>query len=208
MNLKIVFPLFCILISCTLSPFSTAADSNNGASLYQVVPESWRAEVISFPLPFAPDLPLEGVEELRFAPGMFEAESDTYFTYTFIWWLTGERRFAADEMERLLLEYFGGLYLAVSKKEEKDVSGFRVGMEAMPAPVGTEDDRERYQGRVDWIDPLVTEEELVLNLKVWRWYCDEEDRTAVFFALSPRPTSDGIWESMEKQKAGQCREEE
>jgi len=35
------------------------------------VAEGWRKETIPFPLEFARDLPFSGVEELRFAPGMF-----------------------------------------------------------------------------------------------------------------------------------------
>src|SRR5262249_653024 len=44
------------------------------AKLEWPLPEGWRSETIPFPLDFARDLPLEGVEELRFAPGMFKTD--------------------------------------------------------------------------------------------------------------------------------------
>ena len=40
-------------------------------------PEGWRTETIPFPLEFAPELEYEGLEELRFAPGMFDAAAAT-----------------------------------------------------------------------------------------------------------------------------------
>src|SRR5688500_2734436 len=45
------------------------------------VPAGWRTETIPFPLGFAPTLPYTGIEELRFAPGMFKAGSDDFWTY-------------------------------------------------------------------------------------------------------------------------------
>lgn len=46
-------------------------------------PADWNRERIEFPLGFAPDIALEGVEELRFAPGMFKRGSETHWTYLF-----------------------------------------------------------------------------------------------------------------------------
>ncbi len=68
--------LTCLLL---LMPSGLPADT-----LYQTAPSDWRPEVIPFPLGFAPDLGLEGVEELRFAPGMFDAKAADYFSYCFV----------------------------------------------------------------------------------------------------------------------------
>src|SRR3954468_9210935 len=40
----------------------------------------WKTETIPFPLDFAPTIPLQGVEELRFAPGMFKPEAPGYWS--------------------------------------------------------------------------------------------------------------------------------
>ena len=53
-------------------------------------PEGWRTETIPFPLEFAPELDYEGVEELRFAPGMFTEGAEDYWTYAFVWWLPSD----------------------------------------------------------------------------------------------------------------------
>ena len=183
---------------------STEVNAQQDVSLYQYAPAQWRAEVIPFPLPFAPGLKLEGVEELRFAPGMFEPSSETYFTYTFIWWLKGQPQLGPVELERHLLQYFRGLYAAVSKKDEKDVSSFSVRIKQAQSSASTELSKEHYQGSVSWTDPFTTEEKIALNLKLWRWYCRDEDRSAVFFALSPKPYAHANWKIMGGQKAGQC----
>src|SRR5688500_6206534 len=53
------------------------------------VSPGWRTETIPFPLPFAPELPHRGLVELRFSPGMFKADSEELWTYSFVWWLEG-----------------------------------------------------------------------------------------------------------------------
>ena len=53
-------------------------------------PKGWRSERIPFPLSFAPAMKYQGFEELRFGPGMFQPESETYWTYGFFWWLEGK----------------------------------------------------------------------------------------------------------------------
>ena len=45
------------------------------APILPPAPEGWRHERLAFPLDFAPDIELEGYEELRFAPGMFDPGS-------------------------------------------------------------------------------------------------------------------------------------
>ena len=131
-------------------------------------------------------------------------KNETYFTYTFIWWLKGEHRLTAAELRSHLLQYFRGLYKAVSKKEEKDVSRFSAEIEKISPQDATDGGKEQYRGHVAWVDPFVTEEKLVLNVKVWRWYCGAEGRSAMFFALSPKPYEHANWQLMESQEAGRC----
>ncbi len=180
---------------------ATDAIGDEPSSLYQQAPDDWRAEVIPFPLEFAPEIKLQGVEELRFAPGMFDADSETYFTYTFVWWLEGKYEFSSEALEQLLLSYFQGLYKAVSK-QQKDFSQFSVSLSSL-ARVG--EPPSIYAGQIDWIDPFTTEERLLLNLRADRWFCREDEHTAVFFRLSPQPYIHDNWQVMTEQQAGQCR---
>lgn len=167
-------------------------------TLYQSAPEDWRAEVIEFPLEFAPSIDLTGVEELRFAPGMFDKDSDTYFTYTFVWWLEGSHHISDKQLSEYMLAYFQGLYKAVSS-EQQDVSGFS-------AEFHSSDDDSYSVGSVNLIDPFSTEENVNLHVLVNQWLCEEQKKSAVFFRFSPSPLGSTNWQAMEKQKAGECTE--
>ena len=175
-----------------------------GATLFQQSPADWRPEVIPFPLGFAPDIDYKGVEEIRFAPGMFKPETDTYFTYAFVWWLEGQPTIDQARLQDDLLKYFRGLYQAVSKKETKQVDSFSVKIE----PDGSLDEdglkKIRYRGEVRWVDPFVTEQGLTLNLRISHWDCPAKDRTAVLFLATPRKDGDAVWDTLAGIKAGAC----
>ncbi|MEM7393198.1 MAG: hypothetical protein AAF492_12705, partial [Verrucomicrobiota bacterium] len=47
-------------------------------------PKGWFGERIALPTGFAPDMTLKGVEEIRFAPGMFKPDAADFFTYVFV----------------------------------------------------------------------------------------------------------------------------
>jgi len=72
------------------------------------MPEGWQHETIPFPLEFAPDLPYRGVEELRFAPGIFKPDQAGYWSYAFVWWLDGKPALGAAELNASLERYFAG----------------------------------------------------------------------------------------------------
>lgn len=175
-----------------------------GASLFQQSPADWKAEVIPFPLGFAPDIDYKGVEELRFAPGMFKPETDTYFTYAFVWWLEGRPLIDAARLQDDLLKYYRGLYQAVSKKETKQVGSFAVKIE----PDGSSDEDKvrkiRYRGEVRWVDPFVTEGDVSLNLRIFHWVCAGQDRTVVLFLATPRKDGHAVWDTLSSIKAGAC----
>lgn len=181
------------LISLMLCAFAAWAQET---TYYQEAPDDWRGEVIPFPLGFAPEIPLKGLEELRFAPGMFKAEQPDYFSYTFLWWLEGKPTLSTTDLEAHLMAYYVGLYKAVSKKAEKKTDHFKVSVSQGKG--GT------YTGTIDWVDPFVTEKPLKLHMKIRRWRCEAQEREALFFELSPQPTSHEVWQVMGAQKAGTC----
>jgi len=89
-----------ILAIMLLIPAAIGAQEENSIPLpfYMPVPDGWRAETIPFPLDFAPELNYEGLEELRFAPGMFDADSEDFWTYAFIWWIPEETSIDPDSL--------------------------------------------------------------------------------------------------------------
>ena len=174
------------------------------ASLYTQVPDDWRAEVIPFPLPFAPEIPYGGREELRFAPGMFTAGAEDYFTYSFLWWLQGKPTIDHQNLQQHLSAYFRGLYQAVSKKESKDTTTFQVRVTATREPAWVPGAEQNFRITVRWIDPFVTEKELDLNLMAAQWFCPDQNHTAVYFMVSPQNSGHPLWQTMKAMNAGRC----
>ena len=60
-------------------------------------PDDWRKESFPFPLQFAPGIPYQGMEYLRFHPGWDQFADETGFSYVVLWdvrrcpWATGSR---------------------------------------------------------------------------------------------------------------------
>jgi hypothetical protein len=79
------------------------------------VPTGWKNETIPFPLDFAPSLAHKGVEELRFAPGMFDPAAPGYWSYAFYWKLEDAAQLDAKQLGSELTAYFAGLIKAVDK---------------------------------------------------------------------------------------------
>lgn len=188
------------------------------ATLFQEAPEDWRPEVIPFPLGFAPEIPYRGREELRFSPGMYDADSEMYFTYAFVWWLDESPELEPESLREDLIDYFAGLYQAVAEKEASGEAEVSVALEEVDAvedlpdrrgawvPESGEDARH-YHGVVDWVDPFVTQKPVKLNWKAASWLCSDSDRTAWFVLLSPQPFDHEVWSKLGALRAGDCQEE-
>jgi hypothetical protein len=80
------------------------------------VPAGWRTETFAFPIEFAPALHHRGVEELRFAPGMFEPGSPGYWSYAFVWRLDDAAELTPEALAAELTAYYVGLEKALDDK--------------------------------------------------------------------------------------------
>lgn len=83
------------------------------------VPAGWKSETIPFPLEFAPGISHRGVEELRFAPGMFDPASRGYWSYAFVWRTDDPATLAAPILAAELTIYFRGLIAAVDQTKHQ-----------------------------------------------------------------------------------------
>jgi hypothetical protein len=156
------------------------------------VPAGWRSESIPFPLGFAPTLPYAGVEELRFAPGMFTAGSDEFWTYAFVWWLQGDVAIDAAKLNADLAAYFSGLSVAVEQRENFDPHEAAAVAKLSPAD-STEAGVARWVGAVSAYDAFVTHARVELNLEVRVFRCAAQDRTVALFTVSPQPGGHVVW---------------
>lgn len=156
-------------------------------------PDSWRKESFQFPLQFAPSIPYEGSEHVRFAPDWTEFSSDRGFTYVFLWDIK-RRNPEPQELERSLNVYFDGLMEAVTKARKIADPGTVSSASLHPiAPVAGW--AAGYGGRLWTWNGFSGGEPLVLHLEVTHRPCDP-DRTQVFFALSRAARSHAAWDEL------------
>ena len=167
------------------------------------VPDGWRKETIFFPLGFAKELPFSGVEEIRFAPGMFKPGEEGFWSYAFVWWLDGRPSLGAGELEGALKRYFAGLITDVAKEKGYpiDPSRFAASVHAVPQPPAKLGHAvSAFAGTVDSYDAFATGEPIVLNVEVWVWDCGNAGKRVAMVLASPKPESERIWGALRERR--------
>lgn len=157
-------------------------------------PDGWRFERLDFPLEFAPDLKLEGFEELRFAPGMFDPESESYFSYALAMQIDNREEVDLEFVQDLFQEYFTGLCGAVA--ESRDLT---LDLSQIATSVKVQD--ETWFVTVSMFDAFGSGQPLILNLRVTR-HDSKSDKGLVLLGLaSPAESTAEIWTQLDQFRA-------
>ncbi|MEM7550546.1 MAG: hypothetical protein AAF363_12765 [Bacteroidota bacterium] len=182
---------FSILI--LLSAFSYAQDERS----FLNAPDDWRKEIIEFPLSFAPDIDLKGVEDVRFAPGWSKEGNEDFWTYAFLWYLDADPNVSKEKLEDYLKLYFDGLMELVAKGNNIDSSEV-----TKTTPVfyklRSKSGKDHYNGQVQFFDAFFTKREILLNVQVLDFYCSDEQKYLTLFKLSPKDIEHDIWNSLNR----------
>ena len=158
-------------------------------------PEGWRTETISFPLSFAPDLEYRGLEELRFAPGMFDEGAEDFWSYGFLWLLEEPAELVPGRIEADLIRYFEGLAAAV--RDSKELPKLALNLSGSLRRQG-----DGLTGEVEAFDAFVTQRVVTLRVRVRTVAAPEGYKQAVWFALSPQPDGHPVWETLAEIRRG------
>lgn len=170
------------------APREAASTSTNGQLADLVSIEDWASETIDLPPDFAPDMP-KGVEELRFAPGWRDPESDSFWSYAIVMWID-EPIADSQRVTELLEIYYDGLMSVFAHKEFGEVS-------IKPAQVLTQRIApNKFKARMHLIDAFATFEPIELFVRV-ETAAISESRSTVRIRVSSQPTEHQIWESMD-----------
>ena len=170
-------------------------------------PESWRKEVVTFPLSFAPELDYEGHGDVRFAPGMFTTGAEDFWTYSFVWWLPLDTEITPDRLSVDMNAYFSGLANLIMKSREQEVPDHKAfaHFQMSDNPHASGSRNMALEGRVETLDAFATQKPVALNAKVELIPCLAQDRIALIFGFSPQPFSHENWNTLNQIKAGfQC----
>ena len=167
---------------------------------------NWKGERIELPPRFAPAMALKGIEEIRFAPGMFDAKSESFFTYAFVFSVPKDQELTAAVIEREMLAYYRGLGEAVSKGKGKAVDGgkFTFKLEAekeaagAPEKISADTKVVQYAGELNWVEPFATGQPQLLHFELQAWADAGTGRNYLFVCASPRARAetDAVWKEL------------
>ena len=171
-------------------------------------PAGWGGETIQLPPGFAPEMKLKGSEYIRFAPGMMDPESDTFFSYAFVFELEPMPELTEAVVKDEFLKYYRGLCKAVLKGKlpQVDPSKFTLELQqAKSAATITLDDRNAdmpvlYTGTLEWVEPFATKKPQTLNIDIQTW--TRNDRSFIFACVSPQARDAAIWKHLHKIRNG------
>jgi len=175
---------------------TTEFDGHSWKAPYDLpITKDWGVERFPIPISFAPQISYKGIEDIRFAPGWSKASSENYWSYAFVWYLEGEIKTNAKEIEKNLQVYYTGLISA---------NGSTISSETL-IPVVTSfketkknnGDLKTFVGTIKMLD-YMGKKPIVLNCKAHLKACIGEDKTFLFYELSPQPLSHAIWLSLDK----------
>lgn len=157
-------------------------------------PEAWEVERFPIPIGFAPQIPYNGVEDIRFMPGWAKTDSPEYWSYAFLWFLEGRLSFNATTLENNLHDYFTGLGEAMRPAGSEDnlktvKTIFRKGKKQ-------KGDLKTFFGSVYMLD-YKSNKPIALYVKVHFKNCPGQNKTLLFFELSPKHYTHPLWSSLD-----------
>lgn len=165
-------------------------------------PADWRPETFQFPLQFAPAIPYEGTEHLRFAPSWERFAEEGGFSYVFLWDLKA-RPVTTEDLEDHLETYFTGLMRGVAPARNVAIPPTPT-TAALHPMTGVPGWTRAHGAEVRTWNAFSKAEPLVLYGEVTHRECGAE-RMQVFFAFSRARRDRPIWEGLRRaRQATEC----
>lgn len=193
-------PKITLVLLVTFLFFNKEVSSQKIESVLNA-PEEWGKEIIPFPLGFAPEIDLEGFEDIRFAPGWSEKNREDFWTYHFTWFIKDRGPLDEEFLAQTFNLYYDGLSKAVLK-EQKDAPKFETLDKSISLFLKT---KEGFIGKIRTFDAFVTKEYFELYVRVVEKKCDTNDKQIISFNLSPKYFDHDIWKSFKQINfTGQC----
>ena len=164
-------------------------------------PEGWRRESFTFPLAFAPTIPYEGTEHVRFAPSWTKFGEEGGFSYVFLWDLKA-KPVTPEDVEEYLETYFNGLMKNVGLQRNLGDKEIKAAAAVHPMAM-LADWGQGYGVEVRTWNAFSKGEPLLLYGEVGQRNCGE--RMQIFFAFSQARRDQPIWEGLRTaRKATSC----
>jgi len=172
---------------------ATEFDGHKWEAPYHLpMPTGWNFERFLIPISFAPEISYKGVEDIRFTPAWANVKSDEYWTYAFLWYLDSVPKTDANIIAKNLTAYYTGLIK--SNTPNANISTEKImpviaSFKKIPTDKG---DLETYTGTIEMLD-YMQKKPIVLNCIVRIKSCKEQNKTLLFYELSPQPFTHSNW---------------
>ncbi len=159
-------------------------------------PDDWRTEAIKLPPEFAADMGWRGDAVVRFSPGMFNRDSEQFFSYVFMMRVSGKRALNEDGIRKELLSYYRGLSVDVAKLRgiEVDTDSFTLQLKPQPTDRARE---QRFLGKLTWLEPFATGAKQDLYLEIDHWRDEANQQNFLFVCASPsQAVPNKVWSQL------------
>lgn len=154
----------------------------------------WFTDKFDLPLPFAPELPYRGSEDLHQLNDFGTPLSSSWWSYNFLLWLDGSPRISGDSLERDLLDYYKGLCNYFGPPAVTcTASGFSSRVNHLGAVNLGGRSADFFEARVTGFDPFFTGQPIALNMLISSIQCPRARHRAVLITASPQPIGQGPW---------------
>jgi len=158
-------------------------------------PTDWRLETMPVPPSFAPGVKQKGTEEIRFAPGMFDNTSSTYFTCLLGLTFDGAPELSADDLRDFLEQYYRGLSLSVGRRKGLTPDPQQMRAEVAPQPTSPDAPR-RFTASVVFFDSFTDGRKITLNVEALAIRRPSARQTYLILAVSPSGKDTAVWKDL------------
>ncbi len=155
-------------------------------------PTDWRLETMSVPPGFAPEVKLKGSEEIRFAPGMFDNTSDTYFTCALAIIATDAPDLGAGEIKDFLEKYYRGLSGGRAQRSQAKVDPAQMQAEVNAVPA----EKNRFTATIDFFDSFSDGRKIKLNVEASIFARPAKKETSLILLVSPSAKDRAVWPTL------------
>lgn len=181
--------LYIFIVLFSISSFS----QEENLDLFETDSTVWIKEIIKFPLGFAPEIPYEGYEDLRFVKaGWGKMNHPEFWSYAFGWHIKTNTKPTLKEIEKNIELYYDGLMQAVNKNKEFEVPKSIVSFNKI--------DANKYTGTIKTHDSFYTKETIILNTFIEITHCRQKDIYVVLFKVSLQDFSHEVWKKLNSLK--------
>lgn len=157
----------------------------------------WRGERLVLPTGFAPDLSLRGIEEIRFAPGMFQPDDEGFFSYALVFYLPNQKPLTQTQIHTELLKYYRGLAASVGRDRNPKIETDKFTLALTPV----EGKDGQYTAVLDWVEPFKTGKAQKLRFEIESARIADMDASRLSMSASPQPSHHKLWPVLRKVTA-------